>query len=151
MRSQHLLDGITRPLTLTVRAAVVRIEHIALWTEDIEPLAAFYAKYFGASIGPRYTNPSRGYQSRFLTFEGGARLELMNTTTLRPIRHDAGDQRMGLTHLAISLGAESRVDELTDLLRRAGFPVLDGPRRTGDGYYESVVLDPDGNRVELTV
>jgi lactoylglutathione lyase len=130
---------------------VVHIEHIALWTLDIERLAAFYAKYLGASVGTPYSNAAKGYQSRFLTFASGARLELMQTSTLRPVGHEPGAQRMGLTHLAFSLGAQSRVDELTGTLRAAGFTVMDGPRRTGDGYYESVVLDPDGNRVELSV
>jgi lactoylglutathione lyase len=129
---------------------VARVEHIALWTDDIERLAAFYSKYLGASVGPKYLNVPKGFESRFLTFESGARLELMKTSTLRPQRVDPGAQRMGLTHLAFSLGTERRVDELTGLLRHAGFPIEDGPRRTGDGYYESVVLDPDGNRVELT-
>jgi lactoylglutathione lyase len=130
---------------------MVRIEHIALWTEDIERLAGFYAKYFGAKVGPKYTNAAKGYESRFLTFESGARLELMKTSKLQPVTHEPGIQRMGLTHLAISLGEERHVDELTSILRDAGFTVVDGPRRTGDGYYESVVLDPDGNRIELTV
>jgi lactoylglutathione lyase len=128
-----------------------RIEHIALWTEDIDRLAGFYAEYFGAGIGPLYVNAAKGYESRFLTFESGARLELMKTSRLRPIRHEPGAQRMGLTHLAIALGEERRVEQLTGVLRQAGFAVLDGPRRTGDGYYESVVVDPDGNRLELTV
>src|SRR5579863_5548527 len=130
---------------------MVRVEHIALWTDDIDRLASFYAAYFGATVGARYTNSSKGYESRFLTFESGARLELMKTSTLRPTVHAPGEQRMGLTHLAISVGAEARVDELTGLLRTAGYAIVDGPRRTGDGYYESVVLDPDGNRLELTV
>jgi lactoylglutathione lyase len=130
---------------------VARIEHIALWTDDIERLAEFYVKYLGAEVGPPYANPAKGFESRFLTFEGGARLELMRTSMLRPVRCESGAQRMGLTHLAISLGAQERVDELTRVLRQAGVAVLDGPRRTGDGYYESVVLDPDGNRLELTV
>ena len=130
--------------------AVVRIEHVALWTEDIERLAGFYAKYLGADVGPVYANPARGFESRFLSFGSGARLELMRSATLRPARYERGAQRMGLTHLAISLGGEGRVEELTRVLREEGFAVLDGPRRTGDGYYESVVLDPDGNRIELT-
>jgi len=129
---------------------MVRIEHIALWTDDIERLAAFYARYFGASVGALYSNSSKGFESRFLTFESGARLELMKTSTLRPIRHEPGAQRMGLTHFAVSLGTENRVDEVTNDLREAGFEIADGPRRTGDGYYESVVFDPDGNRIELT-
>ena len=132
-------------------AAVARIEHVALWTDDIEQLAQFYATYLGAGVGPLYANPAKGYESRFLTFASGARLELMRTSKLKPARYERGAQRMGLTHLAISLGAEGRVDELTGVLREAGFAILDGPRRTGDGYYESVVLDPDGNRIELTV
>jgi lactoylglutathione lyase len=131
-------------------STAVRIEHIALWTDDVERLAAFYARYFGASVGAKYSNSSKGFESRFLTFESGARLELMSTSTLRPIRHEPGAHRMGLTHFAVSLGSENRVDEVTGDLRDAGFIVADGPRRTGDGYYESVVLDPDGNRIELT-
>lgn len=129
---------------------MVRVEHIALWTEDIDRLASFYADYLGATIGPKYSNPSKGYESRFLSFEAGARLELMRTTALQPIAHGPGEQRMGLTHLALSLGSEDRVDDLTGRLQAAGYAVVDGPRRTGDGYYESVVLDPDGNRLELT-
>ena len=127
------------------------IEHIALWTEDIERLANFYAEYFGASVGSKYVNSSKGFESRFLIFQSGARLELMKTSTLRPATYEPGAQRMGMTHLALSLGSESRVDELTARLRAAGFSVEEGPRRTGDGYYESVILDPDGNRLELTV
>jgi lactoylglutathione lyase len=127
-----------------------RIEHVALWTEDIDRLARFYTEYFGASIGPKYANSSKGFESRFLTFQGGARLELMKTSVLRPMERDSGVNRVGLTHLAFSLGSENRVDELTATLRDAGFGVKDGPRRTGDGYYESVVNDPDGNRLELT-
>jgi len=130
---------------------VARIEHIALWTEDIERLARFYTQYFGASISPKYANPSKGFESRFLTFQSGSRLELMKTSTLQPLKYEPGSQRMGLTHLALALGSENLVDELTATLRDAGFVVEDGPRRTGDGYYESVVLDPDGNRLELTV
>ena len=127
-----------------------RIEHAALWTDDVERLARFYATYLDARVGPEYLNPANGFRSRFLSFEGGARLELMSTTTWQPLAHAAGSQRMGLTHLAFSLGSEQRVDTLTATLRSAGFAVLDGPRRTGDGYYESVVLDCDGNRIELT-
>jgi lactoylglutathione lyase len=130
---------------------VARIEHIALWTEDIERLANFYTGYFGATVGPKYVNPFKGFESRFLTFQGGTRLELMRTSVLRPLKAEPGRHRMGMTHLALALGSENRVDELTATLRTAGFAVEDGPRRTGDGYYESVVLDPDGNRLELTV
>lgn len=129
----------------------MHIEHIAIWTNDLERCIEFYELYFGASSGARYVNPKKGFESAFLTFSGGARLEIMKTTTLTPVALEPGAQRMGLTHLAISVGSESQVDELTERLRAAGYPVLDGPRRTGDGYYESVVLDPDGNRLEIAV
>lgn len=129
----------------------MRIEHLALWTTDIDRSAAFYATYFGGTSGPRYQNEAKGFESVFLSFADGARLEIMRTTTLAPLIAHAGAQRMGLTHFAISLGSESAVNAMTERLRTDGFPILDGPRRTGDGYYESVTLDPDGNRVELTV
>lgn len=129
---------------------MTRLDHVALWTDDIERLASFYSRYFGAKVGERYLNDSKGFESRFVTFEGGARLEIMRTTSLHPVPQVPDTQRMGLTHLALSLGSMELVDELTGRLRDAGYPVIDGPRRTGDGYYESVVLDPDGNRVEIT-
>jgi lactoylglutathione lyase len=127
-----------------------RIEHIALWVDDLDALSAFYASAFGVQVGPRYVNAAKGFESCFLTFESGARVELMSTTRLSPARHAPGVERMGLTHVAISLGSETAVDELTKKLRSEGVTVLDGPRRTGDGYYESVVLDPEGNRIEIT-
>jgi len=128
----------------------MRIDHIAIWTNDLERCAEFYATYFGATAGPRYINATKGFQSRFLSFDGGARIEAMSTTTLHPVASEPGAQHMGLTHIAMGVGSDERVDELTRNLREAGFVIVDGPRRTGDGYYESVVLDPDGNRVEIT-
>jgi len=128
----------------------MRIEHVALWTEDLERLMSFYKAYFGASVGEKYVNLAKGFESRFLSFDSGARLELMRTTAFSPIKHPAAAQRMGLTHLAFAIGSTEGVDELTGRMRRDGHLVLEEPRRTGDGYYESVVLDPDGNRIEIT-
>lgn len=128
----------------------MRIDHVALWTGDLERCVQFYVSYLGAIAGPRYVSAAKGFESCFLSFSGGARLEVMRTTTLSPVAVAPGAQRMGLTHLAISVGSEPAVDALTEKLKGGGFAVLDGPRRTGDGYYESVVLDPDGNRVEIT-
>lgn len=130
--------------------AVIRIEHVAFWVQDLDRMSAFYAAQFGAEIGERYDNPSKGFSSRFLRLGDGARLELMTTTTLQPVPHAPGAQRMGLTHLAITLGSASAVDAFAARLRANGGAVIDGPRRTGDGYYECVILDPEGNRVEVT-
>jgi len=128
----------------------MRIDHIAVWTDDLERCKQFYVSYFGAVAGSGYVNPKQGFESCFLSFADGARIEVMKTTILDPVKIEPGAQRMGLTHFAVALGSERLVDELTRRLKNDGYPVLDGPRRTGDGYYESVVLDPDGNRVEIT-
>ena len=128
----------------------MRIEHVALWTTDLERCKQFYISYFGAVAGVGYVNPAKGFESCFLSFASGARIEAMKTTTLSPAVIESGAQRMGFTHIAISVGSEQLVDALTQRLRKDGYPILDGPRRTGDGYYESVTLDPDGNRIEIT-
>lgn len=128
-----------------------RIEHAAIWTENLEQLADFYGKYFGAIAGDKYVNPTKGFESRFLSFAGGARIEIMKSSMLNPVKDERGAHRMGYAHLAVSVGSAQSVDALTNRLKQDGFEVVDGPRQTGDGYYESVVLDPDGNRVEITV
>lgn len=127
----------------------VRIEHVALWVRDLDRVADFYARYFGAEVGARYQNPGKGFASRFLAFATGARLEVMTSTTLSPAAPEAGALHLGLAHMAVALGSPAAVDALTARLHADGVRVLDGPRRTGDGYYESVVLDPEGNRIEL--
>lgn len=126
----------------------MRIEHVAIWTTDLARCKHFYSSYFGATAGPTYLNPAKGFESCFLSFADGARLEAM-TTTLPLVGLPPGVQRLGLTHLAISVGSERLVDQLTQRLRDDGIAVVDGPRRTGDGYYESVIIDPDGNRIEI--
>ena len=126
-----------------------RIEHIAVWTRDLERLRAFYETYFSATSGPRYTNEAHAFSSYFLTFGGGARLELMSMPDVPDTRDDPIAQRTGLIHVA--LGSEDEVLGLTERLRNDGYLVVGEPRTTGDGYFESCVLDPDGNRIELTV
>ena len=123
-----------------------RIEHVGIWVRDIDTVAAFYARYFGASIGERYENPRKGFASRFLALGAGARLELMTRidVTEAPTR-----VRLGLAHVAITVPGDAAVDALAERMRAAGVPIDDGPRRTGDGYYECVVRDPEGNRVEI--
>jgi lactoylglutathione lyase len=127
----------------------MRLEHVAIWTRDLERLRAFYVDHLGARAGGRYEN-ARSFSSYFLVFDGGARLELMSLPELGEAPADRAAPRPGIAHLAFEVGDEAAVDALTERLRAAGCRVVGLPRRTGDGYYESVALDPDGNVVELT-
>jgi lactoylglutathione lyase len=128
----------------------MKIEHLALWVDDLEVMKAFYLKYFDTSVGEKYTNPIKQYSSYFLSFgEGTTRLELMH----KPGIASADGQRgltKGIAHFSISAGGKEKVDELTELLRNDNYTVFSEPRTTGDGYYESVVLDPEGNFLEIT-
>jgi len=128
----------------------MRIEHIALWARDIERLRVFYGKYFSATASGKYTNSAKKFSSYFLSFESGARLEVMQMDSVKESDDEPTGDYFGYAHIAIAVGAEERVDQLTEILRRDGYQVLDGPRNTGDGYYESTVLDPEGNRLEIT-
>lgn len=128
----------------------MKIEHIAIWTHDLEKLKGFYVKYFHAQPGERYFNPKKNFSSYFLSFQGGSRLELMNMPGIPQSRSDPYEQFTGFIHIAISVGSKEAVNQLTELLRQDGFKIAGEPRTTGDGYYESVVLDPDGNRLEIT-
>ena len=129
----------------------MKIDHLAIWTNDIEGLKDFYVKYFSGTPNEKYINEKKNYQSYFISFESGARLEIMQMPGTPNNRNHSIKQNLGLIHLAFSVGSRSAVDELTQLLKTDGYQVIDGPRQTGDGYYESVVLDPDKNRVEVTV
>jgi len=134
-----------RPVLVTAR-----IEHVALWTDDLERSRSFYEELLGGRASPLYRNDTTGFESYLLSFDGGPRLELMRMAGIAP-RAGEGAQALGFVHVAFSLGSEAAVDAKTGELRAAGHEIAGEPRWTGDGYYESVVLDPDGNRVELTV
>ena len=129
----------------------MHIEHVAMWSRDIERLKDFYVTYFGARAGERYERPAQQYASYFLVFDEGARLELMQMPSIPASQNDPEEQFTGLIHLALSVGTELAVDALTERLGHDGYRVVSPPRRTGDGYYESVVFDPDDNRIEITV
>lgn len=129
----------------------MHIEHLAIWVKELEPMLNFYSKYFGASPGNKYTNAAKHFESYFLTFEGGPRLELMYMPSVPDTANDAYLQFTGFIHFAISVGSEDRVNVLSRQLQADGFELIEGPRWTGDGYYESVVLDPEKNRVEITI
>lgn len=125
---------------------MTRLDHVGVWVRDLDALAAFYSHYFGACVGELYENPRKGFRSRFLTIGDGARLELMTRTD---VTEPARSELLGLSHVALVVGDERAVDALAARLREDGHAILDGPRRTGDGYYECVVRDPEGNRVEM--
>ncbi|MDN3680841.1 VOC family protein [Vibrio tapetis subsp. quintayensis] len=125
----------------------MKIEHLAIWVQDLEKMRGFYQHYFGMESNELYHNPSKGFSSYFLKLKEGARIELMHQPE---ITESASKIMFGLAHFAFQLSSEQQVDELTKRFVNDGFTVLDGPRTTGDGYYESVVLDPEGNRLELT-
>jgi lactoylglutathione lyase len=128
----------------------MQIEHIAIWTRNLEGLKKFYETYFQATASPKYCNPTRQYESYFLQFATGARLELMQMPAIAPAPNQGMVQFTGYAHLAVSVGSRSIVDALTSRLQQDGYTMVSEPRQTGDGYYESCVLDPDGNRMEIT-
>ena len=153
----------------------MKIEHVAIWVKDIDKVCEFYRKYFGGVVQPLYHNPAKQFTSRFITFEDGARLEIMhrpdvsdNVGTLTESKSDmltldhAGVQahrrdtrhrmfHVEQFHISFSVGSKEKVDSLTQQMSDDGITIVGQPRTTGDGYYESVVLDPEGNRIEITI
>lgn len=127
----------------------IRIHHIAVWTMDLEIMRRFYEHYFGAVSGEKYRNNAKGFESYFLSLGNGAGLELMKLDRMQTGKITTTEMP-GLAHIALSMGSRIRVDELTEILRNEGYTIAGEPRTTGDGFYESVILDPEGNRVELT-
>ena len=193
----------------------MKIEHVAIWVRDIDKVGEFYRKYFGGVVHPIYRNPAKQFTSRFITFDDGARLEIMHrpdicvernvgtVTSLKSDTHRSANEKMraffrfltsavfhvkqlqteeaaehsftdisevqqvgsegantiakpdtqhlGFTHLSFSVGSKEEVDRLTQQMSSDGISIVGQPRTTGDGYYESVVLDPEGNRIEITI
>lgn len=127
----------------------MKIEHIAMYVNDIEATKNFFEKYFEAKSNSGYYNETTCFKSYFLTFEDGARLEIMN----RPCMEDMDKEfaRTGYIHIAFSVGSKEKVDKLTKTLTMDGYEVISGPRITGDGYYESCIVGIEGNQIEITI
>lgn len=128
----------------------MRIEHLAIWTRDLESMRSFYMRYFKMISSKKYHNKKKGFTSYFLSFQGEkSRIELMHRDDITKESNDR-ESSLGLTHFGISVGGKEKVNELTELMRTDHCRIVGEPRTTGDGYYESVVLDCEGNRVEIT-
>ena len=140
-----------------IAGSIMKIEHIAIWVKDIDKVCEFYRKYFGGVVQSLYHNPTKQFTSRFVTFEDGARLEVMHRpditvgTLNRDCMFHVEQEYLGYAHLSLSVGSKEEVDRLTQQMSNDGIQVVGEPRTTGDGYYESVILDPEGNRIEITV
>ena len=126
----------------------MKIEHIALYVNDLEAARDFFITYLGGKSNDGYHNPRTDFRSYFMSFDGGARLELMTKPGMED--QEKPLNRTGFVHVAFSVGSKERVDELTEELRTAGYEVVSGPRTTGDGYYESCIVVIEGNQIELT-
>ena len=126
----------------------MKIEHIAIWVRDLEKMKYFYTRYFDLTSNDKYFNPRKHFSSYFLSFPSGARIELMHSPD---IVDSQSLESMGIAHLAISVGSKENVDELTNRLKGDGHRIVGEPRTTGDGYYESVISDPEGNLIEITI
>ena len=126
----------------------MKIEHIALYVNDLEAARDFFITYLGGKSNDGYHNPKTDFRSYFISFDNGARLELMTKPGM--MDQEKPLNRTGFVHVAFSVGSKERVDELTEELRTAGYEVVSGPRTTGDGYYESCIVVIEGNQIEIT-
>lgn len=127
----------------------MKIEHIAMYVNELERTREFFEKYFHAESNHQYQNPNTGFCSYFLTFEDGARLEIMKKPMMLDDKKNLN--RTGFAHIAFSVGSQEKVDLLTERLKNDGYKVVSGPRITGDGYYESCIIGIEDNQIEITV
>ncbi len=127
----------------------MKIEHIAMYVNDLEKAKKFFADYFNAISSNVYHNPITNFRSYFLTFEDGARLEIMNSPDI--INSNKQIKQLGYAHIAFSIGSKEQVDYLTDKIKKDGYEIVSGPRITGDGYYESCIIGFEGNQIEITI
>ena len=127
----------------------MKIEHIAMYVNDLEKAKEFFVEYFGGHANGGYHNKTTDFRSYFISFDDGARLEIMKKPNV--VDFDKTSARTGYTHIAFSVGSKEAVDALTERLKNAGFKVISGPRTTGDGYYESCIVAIEDNQIEITV
>ena len=127
----------------------MKIEHIAMYVNDLEAAKCFFTEYLGGHSNDKYHNKTTGFCSYFISFDEGARLEIMTKPELMDL--DKPLNRTGYVHIAFSVGSKEKVDRLTERLKSDGFEVVSGPRTTGDGYYESCVVSIEENQIEITV
>ena len=127
----------------------MKIEHIALYVNDLEQARDFFVNYLGGNSNEGYHNKTTGFRSFFISFDDGARLELMNKPDM--VDSEKISNRTGYAHLAFSVGSKEKVDELTEKLRSDNYRIISGPRTTGDGYYESCVVIIEDNQIEITI
>lgn len=127
----------------------MRIEHIAMYVNDLEKARDFFVRYFNAESNEGYHNKRTDFRSYFLSFDHGARLEIMNKPNMDDPEKSLA--RTGFIHIAFSLGSKEAVDELTAKMKADGYAVVSGPRTTGDGYYESCIVGIEGNQIEITI
>ena len=125
------------------------IEHMAMYVNDLEKTRDFFVRFLDGKSNDGYRNEKTGFRSYFISFDSGARLEIMTKPDMSDNTKDLN--RTGYAHIAFSMGSKERVDELTKKISDAGFEVVSGPRVTGDGYYESCIVAVEGNQIELTV
>lgn len=126
----------------------MKLDHVAMYVNDLEAARDFFIRYFGAVSNEMYHNPRTELKTYFLSFDRGARLEIMSRPDMADLPKDP--LRTGLVHLAFCVGGKEKVDQLTERLRADGYAVVSGPRITGDGYYESCIEGPEGNLVEIS-
>ena len=127
----------------------MKIEHIALYVNDLERAKDFFTRYFHAAAGEKYHNPKTGFQSYFLSFQGVCRLENMSNPQM--VNMEKLPARTGYAHIALSVGTKETVNSLTEQLRKDGYRIISNPRTTGDGYYESCLIDLEDNQIEITI
>ena len=128
---------------------MIKIDHIAIWTKDIEKLKKFYQKYFKCKSNKKYINKQKKFHSYFLNFTNNVRIEIMQMPSIPENKNNPFEQYLGIIHIALNVNGKKNVNKITETLKKDGYKIISEPRTTGDGYYESCILDPDGNRIEI--